>query len=65
MLASHFARFFAADPARLHFAAHSHHPWPDATEAAHARYWDDAATRADRKWEIGRASCRERVYSSV
>lgn len=51
MLASHFARFFAADPARLHFAAHSHHPWPDATEAAHARYWDDAATRADRKWE--------------
>jgi kynureninase len=51
MLAAHFSRFRAADPGRLHFAAHSHHPWPDATEAAHARYWSDAATLADRKWE--------------
>jgi selenocysteine lyase/cysteine desulfurase len=51
MLARHFSRFRAADPRRLHFAAHSHHPWPDATEAAHARYWSDAATLADRKWE--------------
>src|SRR3954471_3198801 len=51
MLASHFSRYRAANPGRLHFAAHSHHPWPDATEAAHARYWNDAATLADRKWE--------------
>ena len=51
MLARHFSRFREADPRRLHFAAHSHHPWPDATEAAHARYWSDAATLADRKWE--------------
>lgn len=51
MLARHFSRFFAADPGRLHFAAHSHHPWPDATEAAHAQYWTDSATLADRKWE--------------
>jgi selenocysteine lyase/cysteine desulfurase len=51
VLASHFAQFMAADPGRLHFAAHSHHPWPDATEAAHARYWHDSATLADRKWE--------------
>ena len=51
MLASHFSEFFAANPARLHFAAHSHHPWPDATEAAHAQYWRDAVTLADRKWE--------------
>jgi len=50
MLASHFSRFFAAQPGRLHIAAHSHHPWPDVTEAAHARYWQDAATMADRKW---------------
>ncbi len=50
MLADHFSRFFAARPGRLHFAAHSHHPWPDVTEAAHARCWDDAATMADRKW---------------
>lgn len=51
MLGGHFSRFNAANPGRLHFAAHSHHPWPDATEAAHARCWTDAATLADRKWE--------------
>ena len=50
MLAAHFSRFRAADPARLHFAAHSHHPWPDATERAHAQAWDDSATLVDRKW---------------
>src|ERR1700761_5144247 len=51
MLAKHFSRYRSANPERLHFAAHSHHPWPDATEAAPARYWSDAATLADRKWE--------------
>jgi len=50
MLAAHFSRFFAANPQLLHFAAHSHHPWPDVTQAAHARYWEDSATMADRKW---------------
>ena len=44
MIKAHFSRFFAANPGRLHFAAHSHHPWPDATQAAHARYWTDSAT---------------------
>ncbi len=51
MLAAHFSRYRAANPGRLHFAAHSHHPWPDATEAAHARYWVDSAELADRKWQ--------------
>jgi kynureninase len=51
MLARHFSRFFAADPNRQHFCAHSHHPWPDATEAAHARYWTDSNELADRKWD--------------
>jgi selenocysteine lyase/cysteine desulfurase len=51
VLAKHFSRFFAADPERLHFAAHSHHPWPDATQAAHLRYWQDSVELADRKWE--------------
>ena len=51
MLAQHFSRFFGANPGLLHFSAHSHHPWPDATEAAQARYWTDSATLADRKWE--------------
>ncbi len=51
MLGAHFSRFFAADPARLHFAAHSHHPWPDATERAHAQVWEDSAALVDRKWD--------------
>jgi kynureninase len=51
MLAAHFSRFRAADPGRLHFAAHSHHPWPDATERAHAQAWDDSARLVDRKWD--------------
>ena len=42
MHAAHFSHYFEANPRRLHFAAHSHHPWPDATQAAHARYWEDA-----------------------
>jgi selenocysteine lyase/cysteine desulfurase len=38
-------------PERLHMAAHSHHPWPDATRDAQLRAWDDAAERLDRKWD--------------
>ena len=30
-LRSHFSRFLNTEPDRLHFAAHSHHPWPDVT----------------------------------
>jgi len=51
VLARHFSHFFDSDPRRLHFAAHSHHPWPDATRQAHERYWMDAATLVDRKWD--------------
>jgi kynureninase len=51
MLGSHFSRFRAADPARIHFAAHSHHPWPDVTETAHRQYWSDSNAFADAKWE--------------
>ena len=47
---AHFRRFLEADPARLHFAAHSHHLWPDVTFAAQERCWLDAARLADRKW---------------
>lgn len=35
---------------RLHFAAHSHHPWPDKTRDAHLQYWLDSATHLDSKW---------------
>jgi selenocysteine lyase/cysteine desulfurase len=48
---AHFQRFFAAAPGRLHFAAHSHHLWPDVTFEAQQRCWEDAAHLADRKWE--------------
>ena len=50
-LREHFSRFVAADPERIHFAAHSHHYWPDATFAAQQRAWEDAARLADEKWE--------------
>lgn len=49
---AHFSRFLEADPGRLHFAAHSHHFWPDVTEAAQAQCWQDAARLADRKWDL-------------
>lgn len=45
-----FARTLAADPQRLHVAAHSHHLWPDVTFAAQLEAWEDAAHLADRKW---------------
>lgn len=35
----------------LHFAAHSHHLWPDVTREAQLKCWDDAAELADEKWE--------------
>lgn len=46
-----FRHALEADPQRLHFAAHSHHPWPDATRAAHLQAWDDAARLLDDKWD--------------
>ncbi|MET0529425.1 MAG: aminotransferase, partial [Microvirga sp.] len=50
-LRSHFSRFLNSEPERLHFAAHSHHPWPDVTREAHVQAWDDAARLIDDKWE--------------
>lgn len=46
-----FARSLAANPERLHFAAHSHHLWPDASFAGQIECWEDAARLADRKWD--------------
>lgn len=48
---SHYSRFLQAAPGRLHFAAHSHHPWPDVTREAQIEAWDDAARMADSKWD--------------
>lgn len=46
-----FSRSLGADPGRLHFAAHSHHLWPDASFEGHMQAWEDAARLADRKWD--------------
>ncbi|MBB3764850.1 aminotransferase class V-fold PLP-dependent enzyme [Sphingomicrobium lutaoense] len=59
-----FSKSLSADPDRLHFAAHSHHLWPDASFAGQVRCWEDAARLADRKWdrvmgEIWPAACAE------
>jgi selenocysteine lyase/cysteine desulfurase len=47
----HYRRFLDANPGRLHFAAHSHHLWPDVTRDAVVECWDDAARLADSKWD--------------
>ena len=46
-----FSRSLKAQPERLHFAAHSHHLWPDASHAGHMAAWDAAARLADHKWD--------------
>jgi selenocysteine lyase/cysteine desulfurase len=46
-----FALSLGADPERLHFAAHSHHLWPDASFDGQRLAWEDAARLADRKWD--------------
>ncbi len=51
MLRGHYSRFLARHPERLHFTAHSHHPWPDVTRKAVLACWDDAALLGDAKWE--------------
>jgi selenocysteine lyase/cysteine desulfurase len=46
-----FSRALAAASGRLHFAAHSHHLWPDASFEGQAAAWEDAARLADHKWD--------------
>lgn len=45
-----FERTFGSQPPH-HFAAHSHHPWPDASFAGQESAWVDAARLLDRKWD--------------
>jgi kynureninase len=60
-----FSRFLDIDPSRLHFAAHSHHPWPDVTYDAHLRWWEDAARAMDDKWEDFFASFLPRLRGKL
>jgi selenocysteine lyase/cysteine desulfurase len=47
-----FSRALSLDPERLHFAAHSHHLWPDASFDGQIRAWVEANHFADRKWDL-------------
>jgi selenocysteine lyase/cysteine desulfurase len=58
MLRAGYATFFAAIGDALHVTAHSHHPWPDVTRAAHLAYWDDSARLTNRKWQ-------EKIFGEV
>ncbi|MEP2102293.1 MAG: aminotransferase class V-fold PLP-dependent enzyme [Parasphingorhabdus sp.] len=46
-----FSKALNADPTRLHFAAHSHHLWPNAAYDGHMATCNDAMELADHKWE--------------
>jgi len=46
-----FTKSLGAAPDRLHFAAHSHHLWPDASFQGQVQCWKDAAAQADTKWD--------------
>ncbi len=52
MLKHRFERALSLAPERLHFAAHSHHLWPDVTFDAQVRAWAEANKFADRKWDL-------------
>lgn len=45
-----YSHFLKHHQGHLHFAAHSHHFWPDVTRDAHLQYWDDSASLSDKKW---------------
>jgi len=47
-----FSRALSLAPERLHFAAHSHHLWPDASFDGQMRAWMEANQHADRKWDL-------------
>jgi selenocysteine lyase/cysteine desulfurase len=46
-----FTKSLGSAPGRLHFAAHSHHLWPDASFEGQVQCWEDAARLADTKWD--------------
>lgn len=48
----HLFRKFRQSSPYLHFAAHSHHPWPDASYEAQKDYWELSVKELDKKWPI-------------
>lgn len=51
MYKKYYQRFLEANKGKLHFAAHSHHFWPDVTRQAMLDYWDETAKLVDDKWD--------------
>ncbi|SRR6266508_2007610 len=64
-LRGHFTEFLAAQPGRIHLAAHSHHFWPDAACDAHRRALSDAARLADNKWDTIFGALMPRVQRGI
>ena len=46
-----FSKALSVDASQLHFAAHSHHLWPDVSFEGQVQAWEDAAKLADHKWD--------------
>ena len=61
----HFSKSIGRKGAALHFAAHSHHPWPDVTSEAQNLYWEDSAHWLDHKWEKIFAQCVPQAQSHI
>lgn len=51
MYKHHYSRFLSAHGSVLHFAAHSHHFWPDVSFNGQMRAWNAAAFFSDEKWK--------------
>ena len=47
----YYSRFLKGHEGKLHFAAHSHHFWPDVSRDAQIAYWDESAIHSDNKWD--------------
>jgi selenocysteine lyase/cysteine desulfurase len=47
----YYSYFLKGHKGQDHFAAHSHHFWPDVTREAQLNYWDDCSILSDKKWD--------------
>jgi selenocysteine lyase/cysteine desulfurase len=51
MYKKYYQHFLNANRQVQHYAAHSHHYWPDVTREATLQYWQDSAQYVDDKWD--------------
>jgi selenocysteine lyase/cysteine desulfurase len=62
---SFYSHFLSQQKDTLHFAAHSHHFWPDASRLGHMQCWEDAALMNDSKWSHIFANVIPKVQSHL